>query len=306
MKSKSICVLYGGHPSEREVSLRTGKAVYDSLVNSGYTNVTLLDIKGSNAEELLDISPDVCFIAIHGRYGEDGVLQGYLEMLMIPFTGSGVSASAVAFDKTLSKLCFESCKVPTPPYYVVNGCEAASRFMPCVIKPAREGSTVGITIARSSEEFSKGVELALQYDKKVMVEKFIPGKEFTVSIFDGEAFPPIWIKPASGFYDYKSKYTKGATEYLFDLEISEAEMELVKKTALKAYNSVGCEGVARVDIIYDGEIPWVLEVNTVPGMTETSLLPKAAERAGMSFLQLVERMLAQAYKKWKHCGVDEA
>ena len=304
MKDKFICILYGGHRDERDVSLRTGSAVYDVLLNGGYENVTLYDIKDGNAREILALTPDVYFMAVHGKYGEDGVLQGYLEMMTIPYTGSDVRASVLAFDKTLSKLCFEKCNVPTPPYYLIDGSEQREQFLPCVVKPARQGSTVGITIAHSSEEFRKGVELALRYDRKVIVEKYIVGKEFTVSILEGDVFPPIWIKPASGFYDYHSKYTKGATEYLFELGISDEETEFVKSTALRAYDSLGCEGVARVDIMYDGHIPYVLEVNTVPGMTETSNLPKAAERAGVSFLQLVERMLAQAFRKWSRSGLN--
>ncbi|MDR0454535.1 MAG: D-alanine--D-alanine ligase [Deferribacteraceae bacterium] len=297
MKNKSVCILYGGHPSERDVSLRTGKAVYNTLVNGGYKKVTLLDIKDGSAKELINIAPDVCFIAVHGKYGEDGLLQGYLEMLGIPYTGSGVSASAVAFDKALSKHCFEYHGIPTPQYYISNGCEHGARFMPCVVKPAREGSTVGISIAYNDSDFIKGLEVALRYDNKVIVENFISGKEITVPILNGKTLPPIWIKPPDGFYDYRAKYTSGVTEYLFDLEIKDEETEFLKYVSLKAYKSLGCEGAARVDIRYDGQIPYVLEINTVPGMTETSLLPKAAEYAGISFLQLAEEMLEQAFRK---------
>ncbi|MDR2884889.1 MAG: D-alanine--D-alanine ligase [Deferribacteraceae bacterium] len=299
MKDKRICVICGGAGSEREVSLRSGNAAYNVLIENGYKFTTLFDLTDSNIGELFDIAPDLCLVAVHGRFGEDGVLQGYMEMMMTPYTGSGVSASVVAFDKYLSKLCFEANKIPTAPHYLTDGVELWQTY-PCVVKPSRDGSSVGITIAHDREELIKGIAEARRYDDKVLVEKFIAGKELTVAILDGEIFPPIWIKPKSGVYDYESKYTKGATEYLFDLELAEDEVKAVKDTALRAYRALGCEGVARVDLIYDGKTPYVLEVNTVPGMTETSLLPKACAEAGLSFIALLERMLNGALVRWTY------
>jgi D-alanine-D-alanine ligase len=298
MKKLKITVLYGGESSEREVSLRTGQAMHNALVAGGYSNVKLLDAKRENISELSDplTRPDLCLLALHGKYGEDGVIQGYLEMLNIPYTGSDVAASAVAFDKYLTKLCFDAENVPSADWWLSSDTGVQPSF-PCVVKPAREGSTVGISIVKSAAEYDAAVHEASQYDEKVLVEKFVSGKELTITVLNGHVLPAIWIKPDSGFYDYKSKYTKGATKYLFDTGISDIEMVVINSTALKAYTVLGCEGVARVDIIYDGKTPYVLEVNTIPGMTETSLVPKAAAQAGISFLEVLEAVMNVALSR---------
>ncbi len=293
LKDKQILVVYGGPGNEREISLRTGRAIYDTLVSGGYgDNVEEFILDKDNARELLSYRPDICFVAVHGKFGEDGVIQGFLEFLGIPYTGSGVTSSALAMDKGLSKIIFEANNIPTPKYYFGGGAEP--EFIPCVVKPAREGSTIGISIVRNAEDYSAAILEAKKYDDHVLVEEFIEGKEFTVSMINGELLPIIHIRPNSGFYDYTSKYTKGATQYLFDTGLNDAETALVNTAALNAYKALGCKGVARADVIFANGIPYVLEVNTMPGMTETSLVPKAAKQAGMTFLELVEKMLAGA------------
>ncbi|MCB4205269.1 D-alanine--D-alanine ligase [Deferribacterales bacterium Es71-Z0220] len=295
MKDKKIVVLYGGLSSEREVSLKTGKAVYNTLVENGYSNAILVDVDKSIAQTLIELKPDVCFNALHGKFGEDGTIQGLLETLGIKYTGSNVAASAVAFDKVLSKYVFVANAIPTADYVVLeNNVDIDTPFEKCVVKPAREGSTIGISIVENAKDFSEAVNLAFKYDSKVIVEKFINGKELTVSVVGDEVFPPIWIRPKKGFYDYESKYTKGMTEYIFETGLSIDELEVLKELALKSVKVLGCTSAARVDFIYDGNEFYVLEVNTCPGMTETSLLPNAARKAGLSFIELIEKMLELA------------
>lgn len=293
MKNKKIAVLYGGLSAEREVSLKSGNAAANALKEAGFSNVTLVDVDRKLPSILNELRPDVCFNTLHGTFGEDGRVQGLLELMDIPCTGSDSHSSTVAFDKLLSKMIFELKGVPTAEYVRLDRTSKAP-FLPCVIKPCRQGSTIGITIAHTNEEFEKGVVEAFKYDEIVIAEKFVSGKELTVSVLSGNALPIIWIKPKSGFYDYSSKYTKGATEYLFETGFSEEETELIQSAALKAFNSLGCSSYGRTDIIFDGKTPWVLEVNTLPGLTETSLLPQAAAKAGISFPELVTLMIKDA------------
>lgn len=295
MKDKKIVVLYGGLSSEREVSLKTGKAVYNTLVENGYSNAILVDVDKSIAQTLIELKPHVCFNALHGKFGEDGTIQGLLETLGIKYTGSNVAASAVAFDKVLSKYVFVANAIPTADYVVLeNNVSINIPFEKCVVKPAREGSTIGISIVENNKDFAAAVNLAFKYDSKVIIEKFISGKELTVSIVGEEVFPPIWIRPKKGFYDYESKYTKGMTEYIFETGLSDRELGKLKDLALKSVKVLGCTSAARADFIYDNNKFYVLEVNTCPGMTETSLLPNAARKAGLSFIELIEKMLELA------------
>ncbi|MDR2400728.1 MAG: D-alanine--D-alanine ligase [Deferribacteraceae bacterium] len=291
LKEKKILVVYGGIGTEREVSLCTGKNVYDTLKSGGY-EVEAFILNEDNIYEILSRHPDICFNAVHGKYGEDGVLQGFLEMAGIAYTGSGVASSMMAYNKYMAKLAFEKNAIPTPRYYQF-GSGGEPQFMPCVIKPAREGSTVGVSIVHTRAHYKQAGALAKKYDDCVLVEEYIDGKEITISVINGKVLSPIYIKPHSGFYDYASKYTAGATDYLFETGLSDAETDLVKATAVSAYKALNCLGAARVDIIFR-DIPYVLEVNTVPGLTETSNLPKAAEHDGISQLELFEMMLATA------------
>ncbi|WP_265821854.1 D-alanine--D-alanine ligase [Geovibrio ferrireducens] len=295
MKNKKVAVLYGGLSAEREVSLRSGAAAAKALQEAGFTDVTLIDAGHDLPARLLELKPDVCFNSLHGTFGEDGRIQGMLELMGIPCTGSDSQSSTIAFDKLLSKVIFALNNVPTPEYVQLTR-ETGAPFLPCVIKPCRQGSTIGITVAKTEEEFEKGKKEAFEYDERVIAERFINGKELTIGILSSKVLPIIWIRPKSGFYDYQSKYTKGATEYVFETEMTEDEDRLIKSTALQAFESLGCASYGRVDIMYDGKTPWVLEINTLPGLTETSLLPQAAAKTGISFPELVTAMIGDALR----------
>ncbi len=298
-KNKKIGVLLGGLSREREVSLRSGKAVALALKSQGY-DVIEIDVDVTLPEKLKSEKIDVAFIVLHGRYGEDGAVQGLLEMMQIPYTGSGVLASAVAMDKILTKRLLVERGFLTPMFAaldtttstIAETLENFSLSFPVIVKPSREGSTIGIQIV---EEFSK-LEVALrevsQLDSRVLIEEKVKGTEVTAGILNGTTLPLIEVVPKSGFYDYQSKYTKGATEYILPARISpELELE-IQKTSLEIYHELGCEGVARADYIIDEDgDAWFLEINTVPGMTETSLIPKAAAHVGISFEDLVEKIL---------------
>jgi len=213
----------------------------------------------------------------------------------IPYTGSGFQSTLTAFDKVVSKEQFHKNCIPTPRSKTLKE-YTPMPFGECVIKPAREGSSVGIHIVDNEADYKEKLEDTFRYDKKVLVEEKIDGMELTVGVLAGEVLPVIWIRPKSGVYDYESKYTKGKTEYIFDTGLSEAEYKKVQGTAMMAYDSLECSGYGRVDVMYDGKVPYVLEVNTLPGMTETSLFPKAAAEAGYSFDELIEKMLLEALK----------
>jgi len=295
VKDKKVAVLYGGMSSEREVSLRSGKAAYDALVRLGYETV-LIDMGRDVASKVAEADVDVCFIALHGTYGEDGRIQGMLDIMGIPYTGSSSQANMIAFDKGLSKEQFIKGKVTTPEYIELDSPNRNMPYDECVIKPARQGSSVGIHIVYNEADYYERLEDAFRFDTKVLVEKRVNGVELTVSIINGEVLPAIWIRPKKGVYDYESKYTKGMTEYVFETGLSKAELEAVNTMAIRAFDVLDCSGYGRVDIIYDGRRPYVLEVNTLPGMTETSLLPKAANMAGMTFDEMVEKMLLGAFE----------
>ncbi len=292
-KNTKICVIYGGLSAEREVSLKSGKNMADALIKS-YPNTTLIDADYTLAEKIAKLKPDLCVIALHGTYGEDGCVQGMLEMMGIPYTGAGVSASAVAFDKLLAKHTFIDYKLPTPKYVLLQKEDTEPPFMPCVVKPARQGSSIGVTIVKDKSEFKKASEEAFKYDSKVICEEFITGKELTVPVMDSEAFPPIWIRPKKGFYSYENKYTAGMTEYLLDTELSASRIRNLKKLAVKAYNALGCRSMARIDVIATERKFYIIEANTVPGMTATSLVPKSAGRLGISFEEIVKRIAESA------------
>ena len=295
MKTKKIAVLYGGFSAERDVSLRSGTAAAKALQEAGFTNVSLIDAGHDLPARITELMPDACFNSLHGTFGEDGRVQGMLEIMEIPYTGSDSFSSAIAFDKLLSKTIFDLNKVATPKYVQIDR-SSKMPFLPCVVKPCRQGSTIGITIAKTEEEFEAGKKEAFKYDERVIAEQFIEGKELTIGILSDKALPIIWIKPKSGFYDYQSKYTKGATEYVFDTGFSVEENQYIQEMAVKAFNSLGCSSYGRVDIMYDGKTAWVLEINTLPGLTETSLLPQAAAKAGISFAELVTEMISNSLR----------
>ncbi|HVN24830.1 MAG TPA: D-alanine--D-alanine ligase [Syntrophorhabdales bacterium] len=293
LKGKKIGVLMGGLSSEREISLRSGNAILESLVRSGYGAIAV-DVDRDIAKRLRQEAIEVAFIALHGRWGEDGTIQGLLEILGIPYTGSGVLGSSVSMDKAIMKLLLKSLGVATPEYVVCRSPEEAHFPLPLVVKPAREGSTIGISIVREEKEKKDALTSAFRFDSKLLLERYIAGREITIGIVNGTALPVVEVRPASGFYDFTAKYTKGMTEYLVPAKLDERVEREAYDQALRIWNSWELAGCVRIDMLLDGETPSVIDVNTSPGMTESSLVPKAWAHLGRSFDELVEEILMKA------------
>ncbi|SFR06313.1 D-alanine--D-alanine ligase [Desulfoscipio geothermicus] len=307
-----IGVLLGGRSAEREVSLRTGEAIYQTLLKKGYDAVKI-DVDKNIVENLKNNGIELAFIALHGKYGEDGTIQGLLEMLDIPYTGSGVLASAIAMNKITTKKILLQAGLPTPEFVTVTYREykggslnsITERIMalglPVMVKAATQGSTIGISFVHNQEDIQPALKDSFKYDTEVMAEKMIKGVEVTASVLgneDPEALPLIEIVSATGVYDYKAKYTVGLSEHIIPPRIPEDMQDKVKSLAKKAYLAIGCRGLARVDFIIDhAGNPYILEANTMPGMTETSLFPDAARAAGISFEGLVEKLIELALEK---------
>lgn len=301
MKSKRVGILMGGLSSERAISIVTGDAIYEALHARGY-NVAKVFVDRDIDQVLRQDPIDIAFLALHGTYGEDGCIQGLLEILGIPYTGSGVTASAIAMDKLKSKELFRLHNVPTPPYYELEADEFqdleeihGSFGFPAFVKPRREGSSIGAGAARSMTELRQRCEEALRFDQSALVERMIIGREITVGVIDGKALGAIEIAPKSGVYDYKSKYSTGQTDYIYPARLPDTRYQCVLRIAERAIRAVGAIGAARVDmIVTEGENEYVLEVNTLPGMTPTSLLPKIAKGSGYEFGDLCEMILSRA------------
>jgi D-alanine-D-alanine ligase len=301
MKGKRIGVLMGGISAEREVSLNTGRGVLAALAERGHDVVAVDWTEGQDlTQQLRAAKVEIVWNALHGTYGEDGAVQGLLECLRIPYTGSGVLGSAVAMDKIVSKDLFARAGIPTPRWHVLAAGEdpgpiADALGWPCVVKPAREGSTVGVTIVREPGDLAAAVELAKKCHGQTLLETFIPGHEVSVGILDGEVLGTVEIRTKKAFYDYEAKYQRDDNEYLVPAPLDPATDEKTRRAGADAFRALGCGGHSRVDVRVDeaGE-PWVLEVNTLPGMTKTSLLPKIARHAGMDYATLCERILAGA------------
>lgn len=294
---KKVALLYGGPDSERDVSLQTGAAFRDALKRMK-VDILDLDFDATAVARLAQEPVDVALIALHGRVGEGGAVQGLLECLNIPYTGSGLLASSLAMDKVAAKKVMREAGVPTPRWFETDRADderLKSVKLPVVVKPPSEGSSVGISIANTPEELTAAVNEGLRYDDRVMVENFVKGRELSIGVFDGEILDVMEIIPASGVYDYEAKYLRDDTKYLLPAPIDAAVRERSIAVALEAWDAVGCRGVGRVDVLLDEkEMPWVLELNTVPGMTPTSIVPKMAAARGWSFDELVERMLDAA------------
>ena len=295
----------GGSSAEREISLRSGAAVVDALTGLGYdATPVVLGSSGVDAlNELCKSDLDVAFLALHGRLGEDGCVQGVLELLGIPYTGSNVLSSALAMDKLKAKELFRLHNVPTPPYYVFDAEHAAADLeevhgsfgFPVIVKPRREGSSLGVAKATNLSELAQAIENALIFDSSVLVERFIEAKEVAVGILDGRVLGAIEIAPKSGMYDFQSKYTPGMTEYFMPARLPAARYRGVLNLAERAAQALDTSGAVRVDLLVtEGQNEYVLEVNTLPGMTETSLLPKIAGAAGFGFAELCEAILERA------------
>ena len=288
----NITVMLGGPSAEREVSLRTGTAVAQALRSLGHT-VNELDPR--TPDWILPAGTEVVFLALHGTYGEDGTVQRQLDHLGVPYTGCDVEASRIAFDKVLTKEKCLSAGVPTAKYVTVTSSAAplpAGLTLPLVAKPSRQGSSVGLQFVERAEDWGTALAESLKFDSEVLIEEKIVGRETTVAILAGRPLPVVEIRPKTGSYDYQRKYTAGATEYFCPADFDAATTQRIQDAALGAFKAVGGRDYARVDVMVraDGS-PVVLEVNTLPGMTETSLLPKAAAAAGMTYAELCQRMI---------------
>ncbi len=293
-----VAVLMGGWSAEREVSLASGEACAAALERLGY-RTTRIDAGPDIASRLLEVAPDVVFNALHGRWGEDGCVQGVLEVLAIPYTHSGVLASALAMNKEAAKLVFANAGIPVAESMVVDRAEAAAAHVmppPYVIKPVAEGSSVGVHIVPDGANAPSLPPDDTVLAEKVMVERFVPGRELTCAVMDDRALDIIDIVPAEGFYDYRAKYAPGGSRHILPAEIPPDVYARIQDYTLKAHRALGCRGVSRSDFRYDeatGELV-ILETNTQPGMTGTSLVPEMAQYAGYSFEELVDWMVRDA------------
>jgi D-alanine-D-alanine ligase len=298
---RKVGVLLGGLSGEREVSIRSGEAILAALTERGHDACPVFVDRDIDLV-LRQMRVDVAFLALHGRYGEDGCIQGLLEVLGIPYTGSGVLASALAMNKAKSKEILRLHNLPTAPSYVIAAdsgedlIESHGSFgFPVVVKPSGEGSSLGVQIARDELELESAVEEALRFDDDVIVERFVEGKEISVGVLEGKALGAVEIVPRRGFYDFQNKYTAGRSDYYFPARLSPERYRSVLRLGTLAHEALGCEGATRVDLmVSDRGNEIILEVNTLPGMTPTSLLPKIAHGAGLSFEDLVDEILKGA------------
>ena len=295
-KFKHVCVLKGGWSSEREVSLVSGDAIAKGLRDAGY-EVTEIDVQPDIYEVLKKLSPQAVFNGLHGTWGEDGCVQGVLETLKIPYTHSGVKSSGLAMDKILSKKLFLSVGGPCAPDMVVKTHDLfleGPMPRPFVVKPYNDGSSVGVVIVTDGDEFNQDMDGPWHDTENLMVEKYIPGRELTVSVLGDKALCVTELKPKAGFYDYKAKYQDGMTDHILPADLTPTQEENLKEMAEKAHEILGCRGVSRSDFRMDGEDIYILETNTQPGMTPLSLLPEQALHMGISFSELVHRMMEDA------------
>jgi D-alanine-D-alanine ligase len=305
-----IGVLMGGRSAERDISLRTGEAVYNALKTLNHPAVKI-DVGYDVVERIKEEGIDLAFLALHGKYGEDGSIQGLLEMIGIPYTGSGILASSLAMNKIATKKMLSYAGLPTPSFMEVesaaakrSGLQAAAESinskmgLPLVVKAPTQGSTIGITFVHRKEELVSALEMAYRYDHTALVEQFIEGTEITASVLGNEnpvALPLIEIVSMTGVYDYEAKYTAGMSEHIIPPRISSELQDAIKALAVRTFKTLGCRGLARVDFMIDHQgNPFILEVNTIPGMTATSLFPDAARAAGIEFPELIDRIVKLA------------
>jgi len=304
MSYRKVSVIMGGTSSERQVSLASGEAVLEALTEQGVDARAVVLGPGDDALSMLaGADMDAAFLALHGKLGEDGCVQGLLELLGIPYTGSSVLSSALAMDKLKSKELFRLHNVPTPPYYVFDQTSSVAELeelhgsfgFPVIVKPRREGSSIGVSRATNMAELSEAIELALAFDSSVLVERFVAAREVAVGILDGRVLGAIEIAPKNGIYDFAAKYTPGMTDYFMPARLQPARYKNVLNLAERAAESLDTTGAVRVDLLVtEGQNEYVLEVNTLPGMTPTSLLPKIAGAAGFSFGELCMAILERA------------
>ena len=286
-----VAVLLGGLSAEREVSLNSGAAVLKALLKKG-VNAIEIDANYDTIKRLQEDQFDRAFIVLHGRWGEDGVIQGALESINLPYTGCGVAASAIAMNKVITKQIWQSSGLPTAKFLIaqnVSDLESVKKELgfPVFVKPAHEGSSVGISRVDSIEQLLPAFELAKQQDSSVLIEQFVNGPELTIGILNGQALPVVRIEANNDFYDYEAKYQSNETQYHCPAGLSESLEQEIRALALQAFNAVGAKGWGRIDIMMDQQQkPYLIELNTVPGMTDHSLVPMAAKQAGLSFEEL--------------------
>ena len=310
----NIAVVYGGISTEREVSLNSGKAVYDALRNYGYKNVRLFDFKGNNVYELVKDNPDIAFLALHGRGGEDGCIQGALELAGIPYTGPGVACSAICMNKVFAKQVLSAASIPTAKYMefrksdfedidelieqMVNGIA-----LPMVLKSPCQGSSIGVYIVKSIDEIKTAVTSIFELGDQLLAEEYLEGTEITLPIIGNEditILPDIEITSEREFYDYQAKYTQGLCHHIIPSRISEEDRTEIRELGKKVYKELNCRGLSRIDFIIDkNKGPMVIEINTLPGMTAMSLVPDAARAIGISFEELTSQLIQLGLQE--HC-----
>ncbi|MGB5446420.1 MAG: D-alanine--D-alanine ligase [Psychromonas sp.] len=297
-----VAVLFGGNSAERDVSLRSGKAVLDALLRQG-VNACAFDPKFDDITDLKKLNFDRAFVVLHGRGGEDGVIQGFLSTLGISYTGSDILSSAIAMDKSKTKQIWQCLQLPTAPYQIILKDSFDSRQAEDIlkklsgtvmVKPVNEGSSIGMAKVNNAAALIDALNDAFKYDNKVILETWITGQEYTVSMLNGKALPAIRMQTNNAFYDYQAKYQSNDTQYYCPCGLEQGKLDELNELASDAFAAIGCSGWGRVDVMLDQSGQWyLLEVNTVPGMTETSLVPKAAKQAGYDFDQLVIEILKQ-------------
>ena len=295
-----VAVLLGGRSAEREVSLNSGKSILQALLNKGI-DAHSIDVGDDIVDRLIEAKVDRAFIILHGREGEDGVIQGLLEMMDIPYTGSGVGGSALAMDKVKSKLIWQRMNLPTLPFLALDTADinlVKENFkMPICVKPVHEGSSNGVSKVSAVEQFQAAYEHALQYHDQIMIEEWIEGREFTVGILHDKALPVVEICVPYGFYSYEAKYGDVETQYHCPCDLSDDKQLFLQQLALQAFDLLGCSGWGRVDFLQNkrGDF-WLTEANTIPGMTNRSLVPKAAKELGLDFDDLILQILATSLR----------
>ncbi len=285
--SRHLTVLKGGPGSERDVSMRSGASVAAALRSAG---ALVKEVEVIGTEVNVPVGTELVFNLIHGTFGEDGGLQALLEERGVPYTGEGVAESRTAFDKILTKQALVAAGVPTPRFEILHAGKSPTLPLPIVIKAPKQGSSVGVHLIHSSKEIPTALADCLLHGEEILVEEMVSGRELTVGVLGEEVLPVVEIRPREGFYDYTNKYTKGATDYLVPAPLTDQETEAVQVTALAAVKALKLKVYSRVDVLLGPDGPTVLEINTIPGMTETSLLPKAASASGLDFVSLCCRI----------------
>ncbi|NQT90122.1 MAG: D-alanine--D-alanine ligase [Candidatus Omnitrophica bacterium] len=297
-----IGVILGGPSEERDISIKSGRAVYDALISLGMEAVCIDPVDPASVkDQILNSGIDIAFIALHGTFGEDGIIQSILNEMGLPFTGSGPEASRLAMDKAASKKIFQASGIPVPRWRSSQSRSGAISIargfdLPLVVKPASQGSSIGLSIVEKKEEIESAIDMAFLHDDEVLIEEYIPGKDITVGILGEEPLPVIQIKPRDRFYSFKAKYTDGMSEYIIPADFKEEIKQEAQRLGKLAHRALGCQAFSRVDMLIDDrdDSIFVLELNTIPGLTPLSLLPMAAQAVGVDFPQMCIRMVESA------------